>query len=193
MAGNMVFAVNEDSINFDNGWQTSAPLVSNALPIALLWLQQTMFKGNWQNDTILRSSKPLLRLRRSVLQQNLRSKRPTAPSFDINDAGELFSQFRLSLVRDGSGDLFDFSMPGEMMSALPGYYLLYVKMADGTMDYAFGFKFTKHDGHYFFDPNAGLFHYYKLDDLLLSLTYLNTTMYYDFLGGQFWFKQFILG
>ena len=78
------------------------------------------------------------------------------------------------------------------MAELPGHYLLYVKSADASMDYAFGFKFTKHDGNYFFDPNAGLFHYKKLDDLFLSLTYLNTTMYYDFLGGEFTFKQVML-
>lgn len=193
MAGNMVFAVSEDSVNFDNGWQTSAPLVSNALPIVLLWLQQTMIKGNWQNDAILRSNKPLLRLRRSVLTQQLRAKRPTAPSFDINDSNELFKQFRLSIVRSASSDLFDFSSPGEAMAELPGHYLLYVKSADESRDYAFGFKFTRDRGNYFFDPNAGLFHYERVSDLLLSLTYLNTTMYYDFLGGQFTFKQFILG
>ena len=193
MAGNLVFSVSEDSVNFDNGWQTSAPLVSNTLPIVLLWLQQTMIKGNWQNDAILRSSKPLLRMRRSVLQQHLRAKRPTAPTFDINDSGELFRQFKLSVLREGSSDLFDFSAPGEAMAVLPGHYLLYVQSADGALDYAFGFKFTKHDGNYFFDPNAGLFHYKRLQDLLLSLTYLNTTMYYDFLGGLFTFKQVVLG
>ena len=193
MAGNMVFAVSEDSINFDNGWQTSAPLVSNTLPIVLLWLQQTMIKGDWQNDAILRSNKPLLRLRRSVLTQQLRATRPYAPTFDINASHGLFKQFNLSIVRGDDNDLFDFSSPGEAMAELPGYYLLYIKSADGTQDYAFGFKFTRDRGHYFFDPNAGLFHYAKVNELLLSLTYLNTTMYYDFLGGQFSFRQFILG
>lgn len=193
MAGNMVFAVSEDSINFDNGWQTSAPLVSNALPIVLLWLQQTMFRGDWQNDTVLRTNKALLRMRRTVLHQSLRAKRPTSPKFDFADSYDLFKQFKLSIVRQESSDLFDFSSPGEAMSALPGHYVLYVKTPDGNHDYAFGFKFTRDKGHYFFDPNAGLFHYQKIDDLLLSLTYLNTTMYYDFLGGQFWFRQVILG
>ncbi|MDH5446200.1 MAG: hypothetical protein OEY52_11645 [Gammaproteobacteria bacterium] len=193
MAGNMVFAVSEDSVNFDNGWQTSAPIVSNALPIALLWLQQTLRQGNWQNDAILQSSKSLLRLRRSILQQSLRAKRPTAPSFDINDSVELFNQFRLSIVRGGSGDLFDFSAPGEEMLALPGHYLLYIKSANTKQDMAFGFKFTRDKGNYFFDPNAGLFRYTRVEDLLLSLTYLNTTMYYDFLGGQYWFRQVIPG
>ena len=58
MAGNLVFAVSDDSINLDDGWQTSAPLVSNTLPISLLWLQQTMIKGNWQNDATNRHRAP---------------------------------------------------------------------------------------------------------------------------------------
>ena len=193
MAGNMVFAVNEDSVDFSNGWQTSAPLVSNALPIVLLWLQQTMVMGNMRNDAILRSNKPLLRLRRSALHYELIARRPASPSFDINDSDSLFASFKLSTVHGGTGDLFDFSSPGEVMSTLHGHYLMYMRTADNSRDYAFGFKFTRHAGNYFFDPNAGLFHYSKIDDLLLNLTYLNTTTYYDFLGGTFWYRQFILG
>lgn len=193
MAGSMVFAVDEDTADLDNGRQATAGLVSNALPIALLWLQQTMVQGNMQNDAILRSNKPLLILRRSSLHHKLIMERPADPVFDITRAQDLFAQFKLSMVWGGSSDLFDFSSVGEVMCSLPGHYLLYVRNADNTRDYAFGFKFTTRAGNYFFDPNAGLFHYANIDDLLLNLTYLNTTTYYDFLGGQYWFKQVILG
>lgn len=193
MAGSMVFAVDEDTADFGNKGQASAGLVSNALPIVLLWLQQTMVKGNMQNDAILRSNKSLLTLRRSALHYKLVASRPAAPAFDINQSRDLFAQFMLSMVREGTSDLFDFSSAGEVMCSLPGYYLLYVRTADNSRDYAFGFKFTTRAGNYVFDPNAGLFHYRKVDDLLLNLTYLNTTTYYDFLGGQYWYKQFILG
>lgn len=195
MAGSMVFAVDEETADFDrpSGGQGSAGLVSNTLPIVLIWLQQTMIKGNMQNDAILRSNKSLLTLRRSALHYKLITDRPAAPVFDITKAQDLFAQFKLTMVREGASDLFDFSSPGEVMRSLPGYYLLYVRNAENTRDYAFGFKFTTRAGNYFFDPNAGLFHYPYVDDLLLNLTYLNTTTYYDFLGGQYWYKQFILG
>lgn len=195
MAGSMVFAVEQETTDFNDPseGQGSAGLVSNTLPIVLIWLQQTMIKGNMQNDAILRSNKSLLRLRKSALHYKLITARPADPVFDISQAQDLFAQFKLSVVRDGTSDLFDFSSPGEVMRSLPGYYLLYFRNADNSRDYAFGFKFTTHAGNYFFDPNAGLFHYPNVDDLLLNLTYLNTTTYYDFLGGQYWYKQFILG
>lgn len=195
MAGSMVFAVDRDTADFQDGTagHGSSGLVSNTLPIVLLWLQQTMIKGNMRNDAILRSNKSLLTLRRSALHYQLITARPADPVFDITQADDLFAQFKLSIVRGGSSDLFDFSSPGEVMCSLPGYYLLYFRNADNTRDYAFGFKFTTRAGNYFFDPNAGLFHYPDINDLLLNLTYLNTTTYYDFLGGQYWYKQFILG
>lgn len=193
MAGNIVFAVDADTADLDNGRQASARLVSNTLPIVMLWLQQTMVQGNMQNDAILRSNKPLLILRRSSLHHKLIKERPADPVFDITRAQDLFAQFKLSIVWGGSSDLFDFSSVGEVMCSLPGYYLLYVRNADNTRDYAFGCKFTARAGNYFFDPNAGLFHYPNVDDLLLNLTYLNTTTYHDFLGGQYWFKHVILG
>lgn len=193
MAGSMVFAVNEENVDFDYGRQHSASLVSDALPVVMLWLQQTMVRGNMQNDAVLRSNQKLITLRRSTLHYKLVTNRPANPSFHFYEADDLFAQFKLKEVRLGSGDLFDFSVTGEAMSALPGYYLLYVRSADNRLDHAFGCKFTSQAGNYFFDPNAGLFHYNKLDDLLLSMTYLNTTSYYDFLGGQYWFKQLILG
>jgi len=195
MAGNMVFAVNQEVTDFNRqtGNSGTAGLVSNCLPMVLVWLQQTMVRGNMQNDAILRSNKSLITLRQSALHYKLVTDRPADPAFDINKAQDLFKQFKLNEIRKGSSDLFDFSSPGEAMCALPGYYLLYFRNADNTRDHAFGFKFTTHAGNFFFDPNAGLFYYPDVDDLLLNLTYLNTTTYYDFLGGQYWFKQLILG
>ena len=195
MAGNMVFAVNQEAAEFNRkpGNNGTAGLVTNCLPVVLVWLQQTMVRGNMQNDAVLRSNQELITLRQSVLHYKLVTARPAAPSFDFTKAQELFSQFKLTEVRQGSGDLFDFSLPGEAMCALPGYYLLYVRSADNTRDHSFGLKFTSQAGNFFFDPDAGLFHYPKVDDLLLNLTYLNTTTYYDFIGGQYWFKQVILG
>jgi len=195
MAGSMVFAVDQDTADYGKagGGQGSAGLVSNTLPVVLLWLQQTIVKGNMQNDAILRSNKSLIALRRSSLHYKLITERPSKPVFDITREQDLFKQFKLSVVRDGTSDLFDFSSPGEVMCSLPGYYLLYVRSADNSRDYTFGFKFTTHAGNYFFDPNAGLFHYPDINDLLLNLSYLNTTTYYDFIGGQYWYYQFILG
>lgn len=195
MAGDMVFAVTQDAADFNRrtGNSGSTGLVSNCLPMVLVWLQQTMARGNMQNDAILRSNQKLITLRQSVLHYKLVTDRPADPAFDINQAHELFKQFKLREVRQGFSDLFDFSSPGEAMSVLPGYYLLYVRSADDSRDHAFGFKFTSQAGNFLFDPNAGLYHYPQLDDLLLSLTFLNTTTYYDFIGGQYWFKQFILG
>jgi len=195
MAGNRVFAVNQEAADFNRrtGNGGAAGLVSNCLPVVLVWLQQTMVRGNMQNDAILRSNKSLITMRQSALHYKLVTDRPAAPVFDINDAGELFKQFNLTAVREGSSDLFDFSSPGEAMCSLPGYYMMYFRNADNSRDHAFGFKFTSHAGNFFFDPDAGLFHYPELEDLLLNLTYLNTTSYYDFIGGQYWFRQLILG
>jgi len=195
MAGNMVFAVNQEAADFNRqvGNSGTSGLVSNCLPVVMLWLQQTMVHGNMQNDAILRSNKSLITMRQSALHYKLITDRPAAPMFDIGKAKELFLQFKLNELREGSSDLFDFSSPGEVMSSLPGYYLLYIRNADDTQDHAFGFKFTTQSGNYFFDPDAGLYHYPNVDDLLLNLSYLNTTRYYDFIGGQYWFKQLILG
>lgn len=195
MAGNIVFAVNQEVADFNRqtGNSGSPGLVSNCLPMVLVWLQQTMVRGNMQNDAILRSNQSLITLRQSALHFKLVTDRPANPVFDISKAQDLFLQFKLNQIREGSSDLFDFSSPGEAMSSLPGYYLLYFRSADNTRDHAFGFKFTTSAGNFFFDPDAGLYHYPEVDDLLLNLTYLNTTTYHDFLGGQYWFKQLILG
>ncbi len=195
MAGNKVFAVNQEAADFNRqtGNNRSSGLVSNCLPVVLIWLQQTMVRGNMQNDAVLRSNKALVILRQSLLHYKLITERPSAPVFDINQAAELFSQFKLHQIREGCSDLFDFSSPGEAMNALPGYYMLYFRDAKNLRDHAFGFKFTTHSGYFFFDPSAGLYHYPNVDDLLLNLTYLNTTTYHDFLGGQYWFKQLTLG
>lgn len=195
MAGNRVFAVNQEAADYNHqtGNSGSARIVSNCLPVALIWLQQTMVRGNMQDDAVLRSNKSLITMRQSALHYKLVTERPADPVFNINNAQDFFKQFKLSQVRAGSSDLFDFSSPGEAMCSLQGYYLLYIRSPDNSRDHAFGFKFTTHAGNYFFDPDAGLFHYPDVDDLLLNLTYLNTTTYYDFLGGQYWFKQLILG
>ncbi len=195
MVGNRVFTVNQEAAEFSRqtGNNRSSGLVSNCLPIVLVWLQQTMVRGNMQNDAVLRSNNPLVILRQSILHYKLITERPSAPVFDINQAPELFSQFKLYQVREACNDLFDFSSAGEAMYSLPGYYMLYFRDAKNLCDHAFGFKFTTHSGHFFFDPAVGLYHYSNVEDLLKNLTRLNSTTYHDFMGGQYWFKQFILG
>lgn len=193
MAGNMVFAVSDEYIDSRVGGQRTASLINESLPLVMIWLQQTMVRGDMSNDSVLRDNQKLLALRKSVLHHKLVSEQPANPCFNFEKTEDLFSQFKLKMVWQGAGDLFDFRIPGENMCRIQGYYLLYVRTADDTHDHTFGLKFSRQSGNYLFDPNAGLFRYSNVEDLLMNLTHLNTTAYYDFLGGQYWFRQLILG
>ena len=161
------------------------------LSTVLMWIKQTMMNGNMVSDEVLRSNAQLIKLRQAAFKFSQTIKYPVASIFESSIPEELFEQFRLTVLRQAEGDLLDFSEAGEVMRAVPGYYLFHIKNADRSNSHNLGLKFTNQGDYYLFDPDLGLYQYKNAAELIYGLCDIED--YKSFIGGQYWCQQLTLG
>ena len=160
------------------------------LATVLLWLRETLVRGDMQTNASLCANRKVIDMRHAIYQYNTRSQHCDYLDFNKVVIHDLLSQFVLREVRAGEGDLFDFADVLEQMQAMPGLYLLYFRNAACNRGYAIGYRFNRGTHSDMFDPAKGLYRFGHDDQHTMRLEHED---YLDFIGGEFWFKQLTLG
>lgn len=196
MFGVRVFDMARTELPLINGAEEmTAPGVSVGICLSavLMWVKETIVQGDMSNDEILRSNRQVISMRQASFQFNSRVSHCEYLDLKKSVIQDLLGQYKLKVVREGEGDLFDFSEIAECICSLPGYYLIYFKNPQDDKGHAIGFKFVSDGRSYLFDPAEGMYQFQNSNLLLNSMKILNSASFEEYLGGQYWYKQLTLG